>query len=161
MKSILLALACLLAAHSLASLHGADAISFSDMSRQTYKWDKLAIGKPVYADRDYVYKVVPEAFVGCDYLQSRGDDKTKSEAGWVSFTMSRAATVYVAFDDRLTTKPQWLSTFTETADKLVFKDTSENRINLIIYRKDFPAGEVSLGGNGGGDDCANYVVLVK
>ena len=63
--------------------------------------------------------------------------------------------VYVAHDNRITTKPSWLSSFTDTGDNLFTTDTILN-----IFSKSFSAGTVTLGGNEGGDKSMYTVIIV-
>ncbi len=42
---------------------------------------------------------------------------------WFSFDAKQDVIVYVAHDDKITTKPSWLSSFTDTGDNLVTTDT--------------------------------------
>jgi hypothetical protein len=68
--------------------------------------------------------------------------------------------VYVAYDDRISRKPSWLtSSFTNTGDKLV----RDNSVTFSIYVKAYQSGHVSLGGNSipSGGAGGMYVVIVK
>ena len=67
-------------------------------------------------------------------------------------------TVYLAFDNRVTALPDWVSGYEAT--DLTF--TNSNNVTYVVYSKDFASGEtVSLGQNGQSSGCVNYTVLVK
>ena len=65
-------------------------------------------------------------------------------------------TVQVAHDVRITTKPAWLSTFTDTGQNLVTSDTT-----LRMFAQSFPAGTITLGGNTSGGGFSMYAVVVQ
>ncbi len=127
----------------------------SNTSPAGYVWDVLDVGKDVYVDRAFTYTTVPAAYVGLDYLQTANNDKASTGAAFVTFDVSQDVTVYVAHDDRITTKPAWLSAFVDTGDNLVTSDTT-----LSLYALDFAAGTVTLGGNEGGGNSM-YTVVVE
>jgi len=70
--------------------------------------------------------------------------------------VNQDVTVYVAHDDVITSKPSWFSAFTDTGENF----TTSQGATYSVYRKDFNAGAVSLGGNGGGVSSSMYSVVV-
>jgi hypothetical protein len=65
-------------------------------------------------------------------------------------------TVQVAHDVRITTKPSWLSTFTDTGKDLVTSDAT-----LRLFARSFPAGTITLGGNASGGGFSMYAVIIQ
>ena len=117
--------------------------------------ENLNNGSTVYIDRAYAYSSVPSTLVGGSYIQTANDDKDSTGANFLSVNLSHSATVYIAHDDRITTKPAWLAGFTDSGlDLLITGDTHS------LYRKVFAAENVALGGNEGGTIYRMYTVIV-
>src|SRR6185437_4549866 len=123
--------------------------NISVASGKTYVAMKGAMttGAKVYTDR--VYKTMsplPSIVQGATYIQTANDDKVSKpkSTSFLSFTVDRAVTVYVAHDNRLAA-PQWLSTsFTKTAATVVNTDFYVKQ-TLLVYKRSFPQGRVTLG----------------
>jgi len=136
-------------------------ISNLDPSSYNVVYDSLAAGQLLYVDRSIQYVTVPSAYQGETFIQTENDDKHSTGSSFMSFSINQDCSVYVAHDDRLTTKPSWLtSNFTDTGDDLV--DNDAESVHLSLYKKDFSAGTVTLGGNEGGGqpNCSMYTVVV-
>jgi hypothetical protein len=132
----------------------------SATSGRTYTLDTsgIAVGKNVYTDRTYTYSSVPASVAGAQYIKTANDDKTSTATNLLSFDLGQAADVYVAYDIRATSLPDWLAGWTDTGENLVYGDT------LRLYKKHFSAGTVWLGGNlaaGASGALTNYTVLIK
>lgn len=125
-----------------------------DTNQPSYEWGKLTLGSMVYIDRDFTYISVPSAYSGLNYLRTANDDKNASGNQFLSFDLSEAGTVYVGYDIRNTTLPAWLQTWADTGDRLVTTDTT-----FKLYKKEFTAGTVYLGGNEFGNSM--YVALTS
>ena len=93
----------------------------------------LQNGAMVYIDRKYKYRVVPASLQSSTYIKTANDDKASNGASFLTFEVNQDVTVYVAHDDRITTKPSWLSSFTDTGDNLVTTDTTVNRLNTVSF----------------------------
>ena len=118
-----------------------------------YRWETLAPGKRVYVDRVYEFATIPAEYVGWRYLQTRNDDKYFAEPDRVRFSVSEPVRVIVGFDRRITILPEWAQSFTPTGETV---QTTDARFD--VYRRDFPAGTVMLGGNEMGR--SNYTVAL-
>ncbi|MDT7041966.1 fibronectin type III domain-containing protein [Candidatus Nitronereus thalassa] len=117
----------------------------------------IANNQIVYIDRWYTFDVIPSVLTGATYIQTANDDNGSTTDTFLSFDVNQPVTVYVAHDDRMTTKPAWLNTYTETGQSLQLPYTT-----LHIYRRTFPAGTVTLGGNRiGPGEFTMYTVAVK
>ncbi len=113
-------------------------------------------GRSVYIDRAYTFTTVPALVQGAAYIRTANDDKAATNTTFLSFTVNQPVSVYVAHGDRITTKPSWLNTFTDTGTNLVTSDAT-----FSLFVRSFPAGTITLGGNASGGCCSMYSVIVK
>ncbi|WP_242919898.1 malectin domain-containing carbohydrate-binding protein [Pontibacter liquoris] len=131
-------------------------------SGKSYKVADLAVGALMYTDRTYKITSVPSTLTGATLIQTANDDKKSTSTSLLSFDLSEAATVYVAYDPRATALPTWLSGWTKLADQLGVEDSQISAMNL--YSKSFAAGKVTLGGNLASPAAGaqtNYLVVAK
>jgi fibronectin type 3 domain-containing protein len=115
----------------------------------------LQNGALVYIDRSFTYTAAPSLLQGATYIKTANDDKGSSDPSFLTFEVNQDVTVYVAHDDRITTKPSWMVSFTDTGDDLVTTDSI-----LSIFAKDFPPGTITLGGNEGSGNSMYTVVII-
>ena len=109
-------------------------------------------GDTRYIDRTFVLESVGD-LAGMHYIRTANDDKDETGDDFLSFDVSRAVTVHVAYrhgDDL----PPWLSSWAKTGDQVCGDGCSD------VYKKDFDAGTVTLGGNMPGGAGNMYVVFV-
>ncbi|MDR4462357.1 MAG: hypothetical protein MRJ67_17850, partial [Nitrospirales bacterium] len=116
----------------------------------------LQTGDTVYIDRAYTFTTVPSSVQGATYIRTANNDKAATAATFLSFTVNQPVSVSVAHDVRLTPKPSWLSTFTDTGTNLVTSDTT-----LRLFARSFTAGTITLGGNASGGGGSMYAVVVQ
>jgi hypothetical protein len=109
----------------------------------------------VYIDRGYTYSTVPTWLQGATYIKTANGDKNSSAVSFLTFDVNQDVTVYVAYDSRVTTKPSWLESFTDTGDDLVNTDTT-----FDLFAKSYPAGTITLGGNYSGATSMYTVIIV-
>jgi hypothetical protein len=114
----------------------------------------LQNGLLVYIDRTYTFSSVPILVDGAMYIKTANDDKNSSGASFITFDVNQNVTVYVAHDDRITTKPSWMVSFSDTGDNLVTTDTT-----LSIFANDYLAGTITLGGNESGGKSMYTVII--
>lgn len=130
-------------------------LTISNLSKPYQVVNGLSIGDLVYTDRAYTISSAPSLVVGQQYIKTANEDKLSTGNSFFSFMVNLPVTVYVAHDDRISQKPSWLSSFTNTGTNLVTTDTT-----MSLYRKTFAAGTVILGGNGGATNSSMYIVIV-
>ena len=121
--------------------------------------DGLRVGAPAYIDRDYTYRRVPQELLGATYVMTSNEDDRPSSGAFLRFVVSRDATVYVGHDNRVRRKPEWLRRFKDTGREIETTD-----VPFRLYRKDFKAGTVTLGGNLSRKDDGNhsmYLVAIR
>lgn len=131
-----------------------DQVTPSNTSKTNYVWDVLDNGKKAYIDRDYTISAVPADYVNSMYLQTANNDKGSTGNPFLSFDINAPVAVYVAFDDRISSKPSWLAGFTDSGDNMMVQG-----VTYSLLRKDFPAGTVTLGGNEGAGNSMYLVIL--
>jgi glucose/arabinose dehydrogenase len=113
-------------------------------TEHNYELGQLNVGALVYTDRTYHATAVPDFLNNSAFIQTPNDDKGNKSTSAFSFNLTRDAVVYVAFDPRAKKLPAWLSNWEQTADKIGFNDPKISY--LLLYRKVYPAGSISLGG---------------
>jgi hypothetical protein len=121
--------------------------------------DNLTVGSPYYIDRTYTITELPSELGTASWIKTGNAEKTNTSDSFLTFTLTKDSMVYIAYDSRAASLPNWLSSFTNTG--LVLKTTD---VQLKIYAKLYPAGKVILGGNlaaGAAGAATNYVVAVK
>ncbi|MFP4420632.1 MAG: fibronectin type III domain-containing protein [Desulfococcaceae bacterium] len=117
----------------------------------------LANGETSYVDRSYSYSQLPAELQGSHYIRTANNDKGSNDSGFVRFIISEDAAVFIAHDDRITTKPDWLNSFSDTGMDLISADKP-----MSLFKKKFPSGEVVLGGNViSPANCNMYTVVVR
>ena len=112
-------------------------------------------GEVVYIDRNYTFTNVPGTITGGTYIKTANTDKNSTGDTFLSFTVDQPVTVYVGHDDRISPKPSWLNSFTNTGMILETSDTT-----LELFSQSFPAGTVTLGGNNTGKGKSMYSVVI-
>ena len=117
----------------------------------------LQAGVLQYGDRTYTLASVPATLLGATWIRSANDSRAYTGTPLVTFNIDRTADVHVAIDDR-TGAPAWLAGWTNTGLALVNSETTARRFTL--YRKNFPAGAVSLGPLAN-TSVGHYTVIVR
>ena len=108
----------------------------------TYPDERLYVDRPTSTHR---IAGVPFELEGAAVIRTANDDKRATAQNVLRFTLAEAATVYVGYDPRATALPAWLQGWTRTGDVVHVVDPEIGYLDL--YKKDFDAGRVTLGGN--------------
>jgi parallel beta-helix repeat protein len=124
-------------------------------SGKNYVLNTLDTGKLQYIDRSYTFSSVPSSYINLKYIRTANDDKGSTANPYLEFDVNQDVTVYVVHDDRISPKPSWLASFTDTGDDLVGEGGT-----FSLYANNFSAGHISLGGNDG-DSYSMYNVVLK
>ena len=124
----------------------------------------LSAGTPYYTDRDYVLTAVPSAYAGMAAVTTPNDERdlTAPAGNYLTFEMPVDGAVYVAYDSRATSLPNWLRTFSYTGNTI--QTSLSSQPYLKVYRKAFAVGDcVTLGANKAagfaGGTVSNYLVF--
>ncbi len=104
--------------------------------------EPAAVGKPIYHDRDYIFTELSEPLRNQPYFQFANQQMHENTDAYVKFHLYHPATLYVAIDGAACQLPAWLRDWSRSDMQLATSD-----INLQLYQKQFPAGDVVLGGN--------------
>ena len=110
-------------------------------SHEVYDIGVSTVGSLVYADRDYVFTALPDVVADQQYLLFN-DNMHRTDADYARLHLYQPATLYAAIDADACALPGWLSAWEPVGDVV---ETSD--LPLALYRHDFAAGEVLLGGN--------------
>ena len=102
----------------------------------------LQPGSLVFTDRKYTYTNIPPQVQGLTYIRTANEDAGNRTDELIRFDLNIPSTVYVAHDERINPKPEWLKDFERT--DLVLQ-TTDNPFRL--YKLDTLGGLVTLGGN--------------
>ena len=120
-------------------------------------------GNKVYIDRLFTYTNLPMQLINAVQIQTSNEDKFSSgDRAFLTFSIDQPGSVYIAYDRRYKNIPGWLSAYEKTVDPVVY-DTPGGRMTCDLYRKQFPAGKVVLGGNisaGSKDNFSMYTVFI-
>lgn len=128
-----------------------------------FEQKKMWEGEEYYTDRSYTLTDIPSKYTGMDMISTPNDERNRTEHnGYMRFKMTSAGYVYVAFDRRAATLPDWMSGFEDTRDKISTSLSSQGYLN--VYRKRFSSGIcVDFGANKGpgssGGTRSNYIVF--
>ncbi len=120
----------------------------------------LQVNNTTYGDRTYTFTAVPAEVAGSSWIRTANASKSSTANPLVMFSLSAAADVYVALDNR-SARPAWVdASWTDTGTDLTQAESATVSRGFSLYRKRFNAGAVSLGAwNGGGTSM--YTVIVK
>ena len=104
----------------------------------------LGVGTQYFTNEQSAISEVPADLEGAEIIRTHSDDKDLTSLDALTFTVSEDTTIYVAYDGRATSPPDWLTSgWTFHND-----DTLKSWFYFKLYKKDFAAGEtVILGGN--------------
>ena len=124
-------------------------------SGREYELVPLRLGVDVFTDRDYEYESIPTFLEGAIALKAANDDKHNTKTGFISFQVNVPVILYVAHDARIKNKPGWMSPFRATGEEV---GMSERPVALWV--REYPAGVIRLGGNGGHRSTNTYMVFI-
>lgn len=113
----------------------------------------------LYSDRDYsLIGALPDQFSDGYFIQSRNADSNSAKPNLLSFTLLQDSDVFVLYDQRVSAEstPLWLQSWMLTNDVVQTTDSPRR-----VYRKRFPAGPVTLGGNAPARSMYSVVVTRK
>ena len=139
-----------------------------NLSPATYKQNLLEVGNNYYIDADYTLSNIPSELADGDmaWIMTADSDRNNTSENSLSFDVTANSTIYIGYDSRALSLPNWLADYTPAGTFIGVTDPDVSALNL--YQADFAAGTVSLGGNKAsgasfpaGIEAANYVVIVK
>lgn len=119
-------------------------LEITGLNPPTYAVSTYQLGGAVYTDRSYTFTQVPAELAGKKMIKTANNDKINNSSTYISFTVNKPVTMYLAIDNRITNLPTWYSTWVKTS--LTTSINDNNPSGYSFYRKDFAAGMVVLGG---------------
>ncbi|WP_168119668.1 pectinesterase [Paenibacillus sp. HB172176] len=123
----------------------------------------LKLGDIVFGDRmtgskRYIFESIPEELLGLEWIRSAVESRSATSSDLLSFFLAGEADVYVAYDSRITTQPEWLTSEYEDTGETI---TDSQPVTYELYRKRYGAGSrVVMGPNNNKSKCP-YFVIVK
>ena len=118
----------------------------------------LQVGAQIYGDRTYTLATLPSALAGAAWVRVANASKTVTANPLVTFTISQAATVYLAVDTRTGKRPWMDASWSDTGTALT-DDESGTARTFEVYAKAFAAGSVVLGPNAANNDGYDIAVV--
>jgi hypothetical protein len=132
---------------------------------KAYTTGYLAIGDKYYIDRDYVILDQPEGFETYEAILTANDDKNVSALNHLQFDVTTDVTLWIAYDRRATSLPDWLdNNFAASGMGMIVETTDSNMGYFNLYSADFEMGSITLGGNQASDAAgaaSNYIVYAQ
>ena len=116
-----------------------------------------------YTDRDYELTNIPSEYIGLDTVITPNDDRNLTDAtGYLTFEMPYDGTVFVAFDSRADSLPDWMNGFIYTGYNIYTSLSTQP--HLKVYSKSYSEGDcINFGANKApgfsGGVVSNYIVF--
>ncbi|MBD3343939.1 MAG: DUF1593 domain-containing protein [Chitinivibrionales bacterium] len=121
-----------------------DAVTISGVP-QGYEPSVLGPGVEYYTDRSYTISSVPADLEGYAFIKTANNDAGNT-SGQLCFDIDGPATLYIAYDNRATALPEWLSTWTKTDLRIECTDAAMGHFDL--YRNIVSSAQtICLGAN--------------
>ena len=116
-----------------------------NLSDPDYTFAYLAEGDAYYVDRSYEIKGIPADLQDLLWLKTPNDDRSLVEEECVSFDLYNKATIYIAYDTKAYSPPNWLKDhYRETSYVIEVSGYSKT---FQVWEKTQESGRVTLGGN--------------
>ncbi|MBI2144133.1 hypothetical protein HYU17_03205 [Candidatus Woesearchaeota archaeon] len=130
-------------------------LAITGISDSEYATAELNAGDSYYGDKNYKITAIPAGLQGMLWLKTEQDDHDSKKN--VSFTTNKPIKVFVGYDKRKETAPDWLQSWAYWGEGITTDDDKATPFKL--YYKDFAAGNILLGSNNKAK--AMYVVLLN
>jgi hypothetical protein len=123
----------------------------------------LAVGDQCYTDRNYMLGSTPAALRYNLYIKTANADKNYSVTNYFSFELATEAVIYIAYDERASSPPDWLtSNYIRISNKIEINELNGTLTAMGIWKRTLPPGRHTLGGNlaaGAAGAKTNFLVL--
>lgn len=117
----------------------------------------LQVGDVTHGDRDYRFTDIPAELLGSEWISTAVESRGADNEDVVSFHLARDTDIYLGYDSRISSEPDWLSTDYEDTGAVV---TDDQPVTYRLFRRHVSAGtRVVLGPNSGGSTMNYFVVL--
>lgn len=133
---------------------------------RSYALQQTALGVRGYADRDFVISRLPYNLHDLPFIQIPNSENECDAESFIHFHLSEPARVYVAYESTVQRLPDWLNGFTPESMQIdLVEDYALINRTMNVYGRDYPAGEVVLGGNMAkgydGSVILHYLVIIQ
>lgn len=133
----------------------------SVQSMQRYSVRSLNKYAFVYSDREYVFTQIPDCLRESFYIKTANSDKFTRGNDLLTINISKPMIVYIGYDSRFTTKPEWLHHGFEPVHNMELvmgepRHKNMAQVTYNLYRKRFEPGNIVLGGNLAHRERNNY-----
>lgn len=157
MKSILAKLGLIIITLTIIFGFKTNDLIISNLSHNNYEVTQLMM-RQQYVDRKYKIQKFPSFLLGAKLIKTANDDKSSNGDEFLTFDVNTNVSVFVAHWSKIKETPKWLKDSFEKTD-LILNSGEED---YILYKKDYFAGKVVLGGNIelAEEDHAMYSVIV-
>ncbi|NOY78336.1 MAG: T9SS type A sorting domain-containing protein, partial [Calditrichaeota bacterium] len=135
----------------------AQPVQVTGLNRGNYQLTPVQTGEAYYVDRDYKIQSIPRELQSAVWLKTANNDKFSTGSDFLEFTINQQADLFVGYDTRLKTLPNWLASWDTTQYRIV----DEHADTFQVYHMVHDSGRVVLGGNYGTDQSNMYLVLLK
>lgn len=131
-------------------------INVTAASGLQYKIDNLKTGAAFYIDRNYTVTSYPSFLNNAEFVKTANADKSNASNSFLTFGLTKQVDLYIAYDIRDNTIPNWLTSYTLISEKIITSD-----ITFKLFKKTVSGNQI-LGGNlasGASGALGNYFVL--
>ncbi len=132
---------------------------------QAYETYLIQTREFCYTDQESLLTRVPVELSRLPAIRTFQADYEVDSETHLRFELTAPATVYIAYTMQATELPHWLRFFADTGQMIETWNDWFGMRRYAIYRRDFPAGTVSLGGARApgywGNVSLNYLVIVQ
>ncbi|MBN1155932.1 fibronectin type III domain-containing protein, partial [candidate division KSB1 bacterium] len=134
----------------------------TNLNLNHYQLGFLNVKDQYYIDRSYVINRIPAGYEGLLWIKTANDDRYETKNAYLSFDLTKGATLYIAFDGNARNVPSWLrENYTSTGKYIEVSGYSEK---MEIWERHFDKGHITLGANSASGSYgveSMYIVLIK
>jgi hypothetical protein len=128
----------------------------TNLNQINYQTAYLNEGDIYYIDRTFTITNIPSPYQNLLWIKTANNDKASTGTAFLTFDVNQPVTVYIAYDQSISSIPTWLANWNNEGQLIQTSDTTLN-----LYSKNFPQGQIALGGNYGTSNDSMYTVLIK
>jgi len=124
----------------------------------------LVNGRLAYGDRSYKFVDVPRTLQGAVVVQTANEDEASKGDEFLEIVTVLPGLLFVGHDTRIARVPRWLAAGNASGFSKTNLIVRTNDATFALYRREFKAGSVMLGGNtadGIAGGKSNYLVLIQ
>ena len=136
-------------------------LSITNLNPSSFAIVDAAEGVTYYNDRSYTITTLPSVLSGSKLIKTNNDEEGSTVSTYLSFDINANAEIYIGYDNRVTSTPDWMDSYSPIGETVIISDRD---CNLNLYKLAANAGTITCGGNnasGASGAESNYVVFVK